>query len=132
MERTPEIVRIQRPDRILSYLRPELWSLGLMTVTGIAYNIGMTAGPYFEGLLAGCLLEVLQGRKGPGDMLRLAGVYLAVILLVQYILFKRRQYRTMCRKVREQWGKIPDREYSLEEFEKISHYFKNIVKTKGY
>ena len=49
----------------------------------------------------------------------------AVILLVQYILFKRRQYRTMCRKVREQWGKIPDREYSLEEFEKISHYFKN-------
>ncbi len=83
MERTPEIVRIQRPDRILSYLRPELWSLGLMTVTGIAYNIGMTAGPYFEGLLAGCLLEVLQGRKGPGDMLRLAGVYLAVILLVQ-------------------------------------------------
>ena len=48
----------------------------------------------------------------------------AVILLVQYILFKRRQYRTMCRKVREQWGKIPDREYSLEEFEKISHYFK--------
>ena len=33
----------------------------------------------------------------------------AVILLVQYILFKRRQYRTMCRKVREQWGKIPDR-----------------------
>lgn len=52
--------------------------------------------------------------------------FFAVIILflaVQYIISRRKQYQRMCRKVKEQWGRPPVREYSLEEFEKISHYF---------
>ncbi len=51
-----------------------------------------------------------------------------LLLWIQYVVSKRNRYQSLCRKVREQWGKVPDREYSLEEFEKISHFYE---KRKG-
>lgn len=77
------IRKIEHPDRALSYFKPEKKVLLLIAIGGMGFNGGMIAGPYFEGRLAQCLYECIQGRASGSDMLRLAGVYLAVILFVQ-------------------------------------------------
>lgn len=62
-------------------------------------------------------------------MIYVAFILGACLLLgVQYVVSRKKRYEELCRRVREQWGSIPSREYSLEEFEKISHYFR---KRKG-
>ncbi len=81
--RTTEIRKIEHPDRALSYFKPEKKVLLLIATGGIGFNGGMIAGPYFEGRLAQCLYECIQGQAGSRDMLKLAGVYLSVILFVQ-------------------------------------------------
>ena len=77
------IREVERPDRILSYFGQEKAVLLVVTVTGILYNLGMGAGPYFEGLLAQCLYDIFQGKATAGDMVRLAALYVGVIFLVQ-------------------------------------------------
>lgn len=42
-----------------------------VTVSGLIYNIGLLAGPWFEGRLAQCLLDVFTGKKFFTDMLLL-------------------------------------------------------------
>ena len=37
------------PDRILDYFREEWKVLALITVSGLIYNLGLMAGPWFEG-----------------------------------------------------------------------------------
>ena len=66
------IREVGRPDRILSYFGQEKAVLLVVTVTGILYNLGMGAGPYFEGQLAQCLYDIYQGEATAGDMARLA------------------------------------------------------------
>ena len=46
-----------------------------------------------------------------------------LLLAVQAVLSARRQREQLVRRIREQWGKRPEREYSLEEFDKVSHYY---------
>ena len=58
-----------------SYLVREKWLLVLITVTGILYNLGIIAGPYFEGQLAQTLSDILNGLRTKEDMFRLALVY---------------------------------------------------------
>ncbi|MGE9922621.1 ABC transporter ATP-binding protein [Acidaminococcus fermentans] len=77
------IREVGRPDRILSYFVQEKAVLLVVTVTGILYNLGMGAGPYFEGQLAQCLYDIYQGEATAGDMARLAALYVGVIFLVQ-------------------------------------------------
>lgn len=77
------IREVGRPDRILSYFGQEKAVLLVVTVTGILYNLGMGAGPYFEGQLAQCLYDIFQGKATAGDMVRLAALYVGVIFLVQ-------------------------------------------------
>jgi len=72
-----------RPDEIRYYFRRETGPLALVTVSGILYNVGLAAGPYFEGQLAQRLYDVIRGQKTLRDMMVLAAAYLAVILLVQ-------------------------------------------------
>lgn len=71
------------PGRIFSYFKQEKGILLVVTVTGILYNLGMGAGPYFEGRLVQCLYDIFQGRAAAGDMARLAALYVGVIFLVQ-------------------------------------------------
>lgn len=72
-----------QPDQIFSYFRLEwIWLLGV-TVTGILYNVGMGAGPFFEGLLAQRLYDILEGNRQPADMLGLALLYVVIIFVVQ-------------------------------------------------
>lgn len=72
-----------QPDHILDYFRLEWPWLAGVTITGIIYNVGMGAGPYFEGLLAQRLYEILGGTKAAADMIGLALLYVAVIFVVQ-------------------------------------------------
>ena len=48
MEKTKNLC----PDRILSYFRAEWLPLALVTLSGLFYNVGLLASPWFEGRLA--------------------------------------------------------------------------------
>ena len=82
-KKTAGIRKIEHPHRVLSYFKPEKKVLLLIAIGGIGFNGGMVAGPYFEGRLAQCLYECIQGQASGTDMLKLVGVYLSVILFVQ-------------------------------------------------
>ena len=53
-----------RPDRIFSYFRVEWVPLAFVTLSGLIYNIGLLATPWFEGRLAQCLADILSGDAG--------------------------------------------------------------------
>ena len=80
------------PARISTYLRREWRPLLIVTITGILYNIGMIAGPWFEGQMAQCLADIIGGSKTAHDMAVLALLYAAVIGLVQGSRFLKRLY----------------------------------------
>ena len=82
----------RRPDRVASYFRMEWATLLAVTLSGIFYNTGLLAGPWFEGRLTQCLLDIFGGEKGFPDMLRLAGAYVAVIAAVQIARYIKRLY----------------------------------------
>ena len=74
---------VKDPGKILSYFASEIPVLTVVTITGIIYNVGMIAGPYFEGQLAQCLYDISRGRAVWQDMLHLTLLYVAVIFVVQ-------------------------------------------------
>ncbi len=75
-----------------SYLVREKWLLVLITVTGILYNLGIIAGPYFEGQLAQTLSDILNGLRTKEDMFRLALIYVGVIGFIQAVRAVKRLY----------------------------------------
>ena len=81
-----------RPDRVLSYFKMEWKSLLIVTVSGLIYNIGLLAGPWFEGLMTGCLADILKGLGRFGDMLKLVLAYVAAIAVVQVSRYVKRFY----------------------------------------
>lgn len=81
-----------RPDRIASYFRAERLPLTFVTLTGIIYNLGLVATPWFEGRLVQCLADVLGGSKTAAAMVTLVAVYLAVTLTLQAARFVKRFY----------------------------------------
>lgn len=50
-----------------------------VTISGLIYNLGLLAGPWFEGKMTGCLADILKGTKQSGVMLYLVTDYVAVI-----------------------------------------------------
>jgi ATP-binding cassette subfamily B protein len=92
MSKQRQVKNVTEPNRILSYFKLELWPLTLVTVSGIFYNGGMLAGPYFEGLLAQRLLDIINGYQDFYSMVRLAITYLVVILFVQLMRSIKRFY----------------------------------------
>ncbi len=81
-----------RPDRIGSYFRLEWLPLTFVTLSGLAYNVGLLASPWFEGRLAQCLADILGGNRTAGAMAVLVIAYLAVTLAVQAARFVKRFY----------------------------------------
>ena len=81
-----------RPDSIGSYFRIERLPLALITVSGLAYNLGLLAGPWFEGRLAQCLADILGGRAAGSAMAILVFGYIGVTLAVQAARFVKRFY----------------------------------------
>ena len=81
-----------QPDRIGAYFRLEWLPLTFVTMTGLIYNIGLLAGPWFEGRMAQCLADILGGNQTAAAMAVLVGAYIAVMLLVQAARFVKRYY----------------------------------------
>jgi len=81
-----------RPDSIGAYFRAEWLPLTFVTLSGLVYNIGLLAGPWYEGKLAQCLSDILQGYETAGAMAVLVGAYVLVTLLVQSARFVKRFY----------------------------------------
>ena len=50
-----------------------------VTISGLIYNLGLLVGPWFEGKMTGCLVDILKGTKQSGVMLYLVTDYVAVI-----------------------------------------------------
>ena len=80
------------PDRVLSYFRVEWLPLTLVTVSGLVYNIGLLATPWFEGRLAQCLADILGGSETAARMALLVLAYILTILVVQAARFIKRFY----------------------------------------
>lgn len=81
-----------RSDRISSYFRAEWLALTLVTVSGLLYNVGLLATPWFEGRLTQCLADILGGKETARKMAALVAAYLVIVLVVQSARFVKRFY----------------------------------------
>ncbi len=80
------------PNKISSYFRAEWLSLTFVTLSGLFYNVGLLATPWFEGRLAQCLTDILGGYQTADAMATLVLAYLLVTLAVQGARFIKRFY----------------------------------------
>ncbi len=81
-----------RADSIISYFRAEWGVLLAVTISGLIYNLGLLASPWFEGKLAGCLVDILSGQSTFQAMLQLVSWYVAIICIVQGTRYIKRFY----------------------------------------
>ena len=81
-----------QPDRVLSYFKKEWKVLLIVTISGLIYNLGLLAGPWFEGKMTGCLVEILKGLGQFSDMLVLVLGYVTAIAVVQIARYIKRFY----------------------------------------
>ena len=109
--------RAFQPDSIAAYFRLEWLPLTLITLSGLAYNVGLLAGPWFEGRLAQCLADILGGRETASAMTALAAGYILVTLLVQAARFIKALNYTDTRKLitLSENGCIPDPEQLVRD-----------------
>lgn len=95
------------PDRVSSYFRAESGVLAVIAVTGLLYNIGLVAGPWFEGQMTETLARILLGENSFSTMVSLAAGYIAVIAAVQGLRFLKRFYvRRFANKVNRRMKRV--------------------------
>jgi len=80
------------PNKISSYFRAEWLPLTFVTLSGMFYNVGLLATPWFEGRLAQCLTDILGGYQTADAMAMLVLAYLVITLVVQGARFIKRFY----------------------------------------
>ena len=81
-----------KKDQILTYFKAQWRVLLAVTFSGLIYNVGLLAGPWYEGQMTGCLVNILGGTAGYCDMLTLVVSYVAVIAIVQISRYIKRFY----------------------------------------
>lgn len=81
-----------KADRILSYFKEEWKVLLIITVSGVIYNLGLLLGPWFEGKMASCLIDILAKNAVYKDMLILVIAYVISIGVVQVSRYIKRFY----------------------------------------
>lgn len=84
--------KIEHPDRIIEYFKEEWVVLLAVTISGMIYNVGLLAGPWFEGKMTGCLVNILGGSETFADMLILVALYVISIAVVQISRYIKRFY----------------------------------------
>ena len=84
--------RAFRPNRVADYFLKEWRVLLAVSLSGIVYNVGLIATPWFEGAMTGKLVEILTQDSGLKPMLPLALGYGLVTLIVQGSRFLKRFY----------------------------------------
>ncbi|MCI6887655.1 MAG: ABC transporter ATP-binding protein/permease [Lachnospiraceae bacterium] len=73
-------------------LKNEKRLLLIVAVTGIIYNIGMTAGPWFEGQMVQYLCDIIGRKRQPAEMIRLVLCYVPVLFFIQFMRCLKRLY----------------------------------------
>jgi ABC-type multidrug transport system fused ATPase/permease subunit len=71
------------PKKMTSYFWYEAPILVVVTISGLIYNIGMVAGPYFQGQLVQGLYDLLNHKILAYRLIQLSLLYMLVIALVQ-------------------------------------------------
>ena len=84
--------KIFAADRIISYFKEEWTVLFIITVSGLIYNLGLLSGPWFEGKMTGCLIDILGENAVYKDMLILVVAYVISISVVQVSRYIKRFY----------------------------------------
>lgn len=74
------IPTVNKPSSLLSYWTKEWKVFLIIAVTGIIYNFGMLANPYFEGVLIDYFLDPTDGKM---SIYLLVGIFVFSIFLVQ-------------------------------------------------
>lgn len=80
------------PGSVRYYFYHEKKLLLIVTLSGILYNVGMIAGPWFDGQLAQYLYDIFGGIRTAADMYALCLCYALVILGVQGARYVKRLY----------------------------------------
>ena len=81
-----------KKDQVLYYFRVQWPVLLAVAVSGLIYNLGLLAGPWFEGRMTGCLVDILGDNAGYRDMLVLVIAYVTAIAIVQIARYIKRFY----------------------------------------
>ena len=87
-----QIYEAAKKDQILYYFKTQWPVLLAVTFSGLIYNLGLLAGPWFEGRMTGCLVDILGGKAGYRDMLVLVTAYVISIAIVQIARYIKRFY----------------------------------------
>ena len=89
-----EVFRLKRlgPGSVSYYFYHEKKFLLIVTLSGILYNIGMIAGPWFDGQLTQYLYDIFGGTRTAADMYALCLGYALVIVGVQGSRYVKRLY----------------------------------------
>ena len=87
-----QIYEAVKKDQILYYFKTQWPVLLAVTISGLIYNLGLLAGPWFEGRMTGCLVDILGGKAGYRDMLVLVTAYVISIAIVQISRYIKRFY----------------------------------------
>ena len=87
-----QISEAVKKDQILYYFKTQWPVLLAVTFSGLIYNLGLLAGPWFEGRMTGCLVDILGGKAGYRDMLVLVTAYVISIAIVQIARYIKRFY----------------------------------------
>ena len=91
-ERMKQIYEAAKRDQILYYFKTQWPVLLAVTFSGLIYNLGLLAGPWFEGRMTGCLVDILGGKAGYRNMLVLVTAYVISIAIVQIARYIKRFY----------------------------------------
>lgn len=87
-----QIFEAAKKDQILYYFKTQWPVLLAVTVSGLIYNLGLLAGPWFEGRMTGCLVDILGKNAEYADMLVLVIAYVISIAIVQIARYVKRFY----------------------------------------
>ena len=109
--------KIFDPGRIGSYFRAEWLPLTFVTLTGLVYNVGLLATPWFEGRLAQCLADRTEYGMNPdkteGGALISAFACEPETAVSEFALSKR-EYRELTGQEMEKFYRPPQGVYSEE------------------
>lgn len=78
--------------KIGEFIKDDARLIWLLAISGTVFNVGLVFIPVFEGWLVQCLYDIIGGRKVFYDMLKLVGVYLLVMFIVQTTRYMKRFY----------------------------------------
>ena len=81
-----------RSDEVLSYFKAEWKVLLAVTISGLIYNVGLLARPWFEGQMTGYLVKILNGTGTFSGMRLLVCSYVTAIAIVQSSRYIKRFY----------------------------------------